>query len=154
MTDAVEYCGHPTTDCLFSEELSALRAENAALRADLGHLRMCVTCGRYADAATVQRGDTLPECTGPEGLAGCTFDMTPREAADYWGKLHHEARDERDAMKADLMKIAAHRYGLQGIQEDYGHDTNAYNYHAYKYYSELASEFQAIARAALKGDRS
>jgi len=48
-----------------------------------------------------------------------------------------------------LKTIAATKYGFQGIIEDYGHDTNAFNYHAYQYYSKLAEAYQFIAKKAL-----
>ena len=54
--------------------------------------------------------------------------------------------------KEALESIAQTKYGFQCIIEDYGHDTNAFNYHAYQYYAKLAERYQAIAREALKHD--
>lgn len=58
-----------------------------------------------------------------------------------------------DAVKG-LEKITATRYGLQNIIEDYGHDTNAYNYHAMEYWKGIANAHQSNARATLAKLRS
>lgn len=59
-------------------------------------------------------------------------------------------RASRGRMVEALEKIAASRYGLQGIQEDYGNDTNAYNFQAMKYWYGQRINDQALARAALQ----
>lgn len=51
--------------------------------------RVCVNRGRTADASLVKRGDVLPECVGPEGLAACTFDLTAEEAWQHWRREAH-----------------------------------------------------------------
>lgn len=67
---------------------------------------------------------------------------------------HNEQPAEARGIVEALEKIAASKYGLQGIQEDYGHDTNAYNYHAMQYYRKLVQEYQGIAVAALSATLS
>jgi len=59
------------------------------------------------------------------------------------------ALDEIDRLREVLESIARNKYGLQGIDEDYGHDANAYNYHAMKYWEMLATSYQNAARSAL-----
>jgi hypothetical protein len=51
--------------------------------------RLCVNCGRIAH---VKLGEVLPECVGPDGMAACTFDLTPHEAAMYWRQQWHDQR--------------------------------------------------------------
>ncbi|MCK0531486.1 hypothetical protein [Sphingobium agri] len=54
-----------------------------------------------------------------------------------------------EKMTEALEQIAASRFGLQGIEEDYGRDVNAYNYHAMRYWAEQRRNDQATAIAAL-----
>lgn len=62
--------------------------------------RLCVNCGKTALA---KRGDVLPECVGPDGMAACTFDMTDTEAALFWRRKWHEQHEElRDWRSAAL----------------------------------------------------
>jgi hypothetical protein len=61
------------------------------------------------------------------------------------------AERERDEARAALEQICASRFGLQGIQEDHGHDTNAYNYHAMRYWRGVVANLETIARTALQG---
>lgn len=56
---------------------------------------------------------------------------------------------QQNALAEALERIARSKYGLQNIQEDHGHDTNAYNFHAMKYYQRLAHEYEQTARQAL-----
>lgn len=49
--------------------------------------RLCVNCGK---TARVARGTFLPECTSPDGMAACTFDMTAEEAWQYWRQRYHD----------------------------------------------------------------
>lgn len=67
-------------------------------------------------------------------------------AAGAAGRALHEIDRLRDA----LQQIARQSYGLQGIQEDHGHDPNAYNYHAMKYWEMRTQQIQRIAREALE----
>ena len=60
----------------------------------------------------------------------------------------HRSHDMTDKLREALKQIVEPKYGLQGIMEDYS-DTNAFNYHAMKYWRDLAQSYQAIARAAL-----
>lgn len=48
-----------------------------------------------------------------------------------------------------LRQIAKPAVGLQAIQEDYGHDTNAYNFQAMKYFTLRCHRLQSQARAIL-----
>lgn len=61
--------------------------------------------------------------------------------------------DELDGAREALERIARPKFGLQGIQEDHGHDTNAYNYRAMEYYKALAHGYEQDARAALAASR-
>lgn len=58
---------------------------------------------------------------------------------------------EIERLRGNLMKIAANDYGLQGIFEEHSHDTNAYNYHAMRYFSDEVNRLKNIARVALGG---
>lgn len=62
---------------------------------------------------------------------------------------HDEVLRLREALK-NILKPG---YGIQGIAEDYGHDQNAYNYHAMLYWKERTEQKQAIARAALESNK-
>lgn len=53
-----------------------------------------------------------------------------------------------EAIKA-IRSIAATKYGLQGIMEDYS-DINAFNYHAKEYFAGLTQMYEASARRALE----
>lgn len=53
-----------------------------------------------------------------------------------------------DPLREALTRIAEPKYGLQGIMEDYS-DANAFNYHAMKYWRDLAVGYGATARTAL-----
>ena len=53
--------------------------------------RMCVNCGRTVPASH-PRHEALPECVGPDGMAACTFDMTPEEAWQFWRQKYHDLR--------------------------------------------------------------
>lgn len=63
--------------------------------------------------------------------------------------LETQAKQLEVAREA-LEKISASGFGLQGIAEDYGHDDNAYNYHAMKYWAQSSTARQNRARSALK----
>jgi hypothetical protein len=58
-------------------------------------------------------------------------------------------RDAVDRMREALEEIARSRVGLQNVHDDHGHDTNAYNFHAMRYFASVNRELQGIARAAL-----
>ena len=58
---------------------------------------------------------------------------------------HDEVLRLREALK----NIAKPGYGIQGIAEDYGHDPNAYNYHAMLYWKSRAEQMQIAARSEL-----
>jgi len=60
------------------------------------------------------------------------------------------AQQEIARLREALERIAAHQYGLQNVADDHGHDTNSYNFHAMKYWSELARHQQSAARKALE----
>lgn len=61
-----------------------------------------------------------------------------------------EAQARRiEALEGALRRITAPRFGLQGIQEDYGHDPNAYNYRAMRYFVSETNDLRAIAANAL-----
>ena len=113
-------------------------AENAALRARLE------TPGEEALDRIVAIFRTRHErlCGGRDPQGTTSFDGI---VADALTALRADLAEARAA----LTKIAAPGYGLQGIQEDYGHDTNAYNYHAGKYFTDQYFGLQKIARAAL-----
>lgn len=53
-----------------------------------------------------------------------------------------------------LKYICEPRFGLQGIIEDYGQDTDTYNYHTSVYYARLVYEYQKVAREAIAGVES
>jgi hypothetical protein len=104
------------------ERAEAAEAERDSLKEKLGLLRVCVNCWRTADASKVKRGDDLPECVGPDGLSGCTFDLTPQEAWEHWRSVAHDRREdaarmttERDAALARVreMEQALKWYGEQ-----------------------------------------
>lgn len=57
-----------------------------------------------------------------------------------------------DDYRIALEKIAAPKYGLQGIIEDYSHDSNKYNYYALKYYIKLCRQYENIAKEALQSN--
>lgn len=81
-------------------ELSRLRAEVERLRAEAGSVRMCVNCGKTVPASH-PRNEPLEECTGPDGLAACTFDTTPHEAWQVWrGRYCELERDFSTAREA------------------------------------------------------
>ena len=71
-----------------------------ALEAELEGQRMCVNCGKFRPANEPQ--DNLPECTGPDGLAACTWNSTPSEAWQFWRKKAHDQYVEIQALKAAL----------------------------------------------------
>lgn len=72
-------------------------ADRDRLAAELGKRRMCVNCGRTKPVSE-DRHEPLPECTGPDGYAACTFDMTPQEAWEHWrGEAHRLAAERDDA---------------------------------------------------------
>lgn len=60
----------------------------------------------------------------------------------------HRSDDMTDKLREALARIAEPKYGLQGIMEDYS-DANSFNYHAMKYWRDLAVGYGATARAAL-----
>ncbi|MFG1331231.1 hypothetical protein V5F41_08240 [Xanthobacter autotrophicus] len=93
-------------------QVEAGAAEIERVKVEAGALRMCLNCGRTADAATVKRGADLPECRGPDGLSGCTFDATPQEAWVFWSRKAHDymiraeaAERERDDALANLTVV-------------------------------------------------
>jgi NTP pyrophosphatase (non-canonical NTP hydrolase) len=66
----------------------------------MSETRMCVTCGKTVPAE-LGRAYEDPACTGPDGQSPCLFDLTEREAADYWRAKAHEYRIQvEDAMRA------------------------------------------------------
>jgi hypothetical protein len=83
--------------------------------------------------------------------------MATREGVQVTPTLCHPCGRHKDrcrcAGRADhiaaLKAIAANGYGLQGIQEDYGGDANAYNYHARRYFASELFRKEQIARRAL-----
>ena len=68
-------------------------------------------------------------------------------------KLWHDAEAgyvaEIERLRSALRQVAKPGYGLQGIDEDHGHDPNAYNYHAMIYWKSQAEQMQIAARSAL-----
>lgn len=81
--------------------------------------------------------------------------MGEREIANIADTLAYEiARADRaaptdnTALVEALQQIAKPKYGLQGIMEDYP-DTNAFNYHAMKYWADLAHQYERLATDAL-----
>jgi hypothetical protein len=70
--------------------------------------------------------------------------------------MRHDCTREIEAATAPLLAalrmIAKHGYGLQGIQEDHGHDANAYNYRAMGYFSAELFRKEQIAREAIAGN--
>lgn len=60
-----------------------------------------------------------------------------------------DAADEIEKLREALRNIARPQYGLQGIQEDYGHDANKYNFHAMEYWSRLCTRHANTAREAM-----
>lgn len=59
------------------------------------------------------------------------------------------ALNEIERLRDTLRSIHATKYGLQSVMEDYGHDANAYNYHAMKYWADLAARYESLAGSAL-----
>ncbi len=64
-------------------------------------------------------------------------------------KLVSDLRAENARLRGALKQVAKPGYGLQGVEEDYGHDPNAYNYHAMIYWKSQAEQMQIEARRAL-----
>ena len=62
-----------------------------------------------------------------------------------------KAEARADKAEGALKSICAVRYGLQAIIEDYGHDANAYNYHAMKYFSSELNLVRGIASRVCGG---
>lgn len=67
---------------------------------------------------------------------------------DYLYGLN-DGRAQAEGLAEALEVISASTFGLQGIQEDYGNDTNAYNYQAMKYWMHMHEVKRVIARTAL-----
>lgn len=119
-----EFMADQIIDALPQTEASGVEAAYA--KADLpGQIETALTNYKYGQTGlkdTKERLEALLLPTEPSGV----------------GELREE-----------LEKIAANQYGLQGIIEDYGDDTNAYNYHASKYWASEVDRLKKIARQAL-----
>lgn len=97
----------------YRRRAEAAEAEAARLKEHLGLVRVCVNCGRTADASQVKRGDELPECINTDGLSACTFDLTAPEALEHWRNVALERQGqisrltgERDAALAQHKQVA------------------------------------------------
>ncbi len=75
------------------EAVRAMAARIAELEAELAGQRMCVNCGKFAPRDH-DHTQPLSKCVGPEGLAACTFNLTPNEAWQHWSLKAHELRAE------------------------------------------------------------
>jgi hypothetical protein len=141
-------------------EITALRAENKAMKAEWA--ADLVRAGNKRRALEAERDALAARLAVPGDEEMDALIREYRADADFVGNCPGErekCREVADALttlrarvaglEVALTKIAAPGYGLQGIQEDYGHDTNAYNYHAGKYFTDQYFGLQKIARAAL-----
>jgi hypothetical protein len=81
--------------------------------------RMCVNCGKTVPASH-PRHEPLPECVGPDGMAACTFDLTPDEAWQHWRNEWHRQRDDLTALRA------RHRAAVAALRK-YGQHTEQCN---------------------------
>ncbi len=91
-------------------------------------------------AAVLDGAAMSRSCLTPRPLDRRSHTMTTND--------HATAPRAVDPLREALEHIRKPKYGLQGIVEDYS-DTNAYNYHAMRYWRDLAQQYQAAARAAL-----
>lgn len=80
-----------------------LVAELAQARAETDEFRMCVNCGLVVPASH-DRAQPGPACEAPDA---CTFDLTPREAWEYWRAKAHQARADAQAAVALVAERAA-----------------------------------------------
>lgn len=94
---------------LIAEEKA--RAFDEGQRTADGSLRMCVNCGKTVDAAIYKRGDELPGCAD-DGMAACTFDMTPSEACRHWSERWHELAASQAVLIVEARE-AGRREGLE-----------------------------------------
>lgn len=60
-----------------------------------------------------------------------------------------QAKSDRKRLRDLITSLSKDGYGLQGIQEDHGHDHNAYNYHAMNYFQSVSEQQRRQAREAL-----
>jgi hypothetical protein len=100
-TDRRDVLRRPPADPV-AQELAALRAENARLRAETDAFRMCVNCGLVVPALH-DRAQPGPGCEAPDA---CTFDMTPREAWEHWRAKAHQYRADAAAAVAFVKRVA------------------------------------------------
>lgn len=107
------------------DRITQLERERDRAGAVIGKTRMCLNCGRYIDAS-LPRETVLPECVGPEGLSGCTFDMTPQEAWLHWRTKADELERERytadDPMKAYRERVAVWNAAIELAAESVAND--------------------------------
>lgn len=72
-------------------------------------------------------------------------------ACKEWAEISQRNYQLAKRYHKALKYINEPRFGLQSIIEDYGQDTNSYNYHASIYYGRLVHEYQKVAREAIAG---
>ncbi len=97
---------HAATTLAHTESvIDTLVAQRTSLMAEAEGRRMCVTCGRYAPLGADQYYQD-PACDGPDGMNPCLFDMTAREAADYWKQQWHDQRDTLEKLRAEIVTVA------------------------------------------------
>jgi hypothetical protein len=122
------------------------------------HLKACPYCGCEAEKFSHSNDglsfchatDHWISCSGENCFATVGMCETEAEAIAAWNTRTDANHASLEILTEALKKIVKQNYGLQGIIEDYGSDTNKYNYHAMRYWAGCVDRNRATASDALK----